>query len=380
MRGENSTFHESLLSELSGQDRETLESPEEQEEFLHTLSTHLEQLSGIEERVQEVAGRTDNEELREKFVTLQKSFNRKMRRFLPLLLVGALDTPDRHHEGAFHDRARASLELSNNGITTEQREAYKPGLSDLTYRLVTPKGYQSLQQILQRAPGNLADRENVIVPPQDEDDIQYSAKNNPDREDAWKMYLGLPQKNNTFGISEFRPDNGTEDKYYYRINDWALRFSRSFKRTGDEAIEDSTFMKANLVPALLRIIDERNGAEDPAEDGSFRSVDDIPWKNTDEPGTAILSDAPAANEFSESNAIGVMGAFKVSKGQDEHGTYISYYDRWDLGRVPLEGKGGFIGKPYEIYDRVYYNPWSKEIVPPDDKLSLEVIKAQQNQP
>ena len=37
------------------------------------------------------------------------------------------------------------------------------------------------------------------------------------REDAWRMYLGLPQEYNTFAISNYRPSKSMENKYYYSI-------------------------------------------------------------------------------------------------------------------------------------------------------------------
>jgi hypothetical protein len=54
-------------------------------------------------------------------------------------------------------------------------------------------------------------------------------------------------------------------------------------------------------------------------------------------------------------SAGVMGNYKISRGVDEKGHFISYYDKWKLDIGP-EKNGGFIGKPFEIYDRIYYNP------------------------
>jgi hypothetical protein len=49
-----------------------------------------------------------------------------------------------------------------------------------------------------------------------------------------------------------------------------------------------------------------------------------------------------------------MGNYTWTKGEDKKGHYIAYYDKWDLD-IPIE-EYGFIGKPFEIYDRIYYNP------------------------
>lgn len=43
----------------------------------------------------------------------------------------------------------------------------------------------------------------------------------------------------------------------------------------------------------------------------------------------------------------VMGNFTIDYGKDERGNYVSYYDKWDIAPIDY-------GKPFEIYDRVYY--------------------------
>jgi hypothetical protein len=50
-----------------------------------------------------------------------------------------------------------------------------------------------------------------------------------------------------------------------------------------------------------------------------------------------------------------MGHFILSKGRDKNGYYVSYYDKWNL-EGSQEGEDGLIGKPFEIYDRIYYDP------------------------
>jgi hypothetical protein len=60
---------------------------------------------------------------------------------------------------------------------------------------------------------------------------------------------------------------------------------------------------------------------------------------------------------------------KYSTGKDNKGEYLSIYDVYDLKSNPLEG---FIGEPYEIYDRLYYNPETKKHIP-EDKFGGESI-------
>ena len=138
----------------------------------------------------------------------------------------------------------------------------------------------------------------------------YSGLDDPYSEDAWRIYLGKPQSENTFKLSSYTPFI-SKDK---NIDYYAL--PNNFK---DELYE----LYNNKVI--------KEGAND---------------------------------EFSFSNTLGenaskarVLGNFTVNKGKDDRGEYISYYDKYDLSpKLPLVGKmelSNFVGKPFEIYDRIY---------------------------
>lgn len=62
-------------------------------------------------------------------------------------------------------------------------------------------------------------------------------------------------------------------------------------------------------------------------------------------------DPKTKNVIYTDNKAGVMGNFTLGQGVDENGKYVSYYDKWDIetpaGMIPF-------GKPYHIYDRMYY--------------------------
>lgn len=138
----------------------------------------------------------------------------------------------------------------------------------------------------------------------------YSGLDDPYSEDAWRIYLGKPQSKNTFKLSPYTPSiNKNKNIVYYAL-------PNNFK---DELYE----LYNNKVI--------KEGAN---------------------------------NEFSFSNTFGenaskarVLGNFTVNKGKDDRGEYISYYDKYDLSpKLPLVGKmeiSNFVGKPFEIYDRIY---------------------------
>lgn len=132
-------------------------------------------------------------------------------------------------------------------------------------------------------------------------------KNGNKRLDAHNLYVGLPQKNNTFGISQYKPSKQKDKNIvYYNLTE-------------------------DLSDMLI------------ANSGSAMNV---------------------GEKFVNSGKEGVMGNYTISKGQDTRGTYMSYYDKWDL-------EPGNYGKPFEIYDRIYYKTYegtNKRMYYTDDEL------------
>lgn len=203
------------------------------------------------------------------------------------------------HEESFEEQvARARSELAQYGITSEQRAAYVPIINFILYNGIHPVGYDR--------EGHNGIGFNNISPFDKmlqllpnlirgrETRFNTIAK----REDAWRFYLGMPQEYDTFGISDYRPAKSTENKYYYKINGFS--------------------------PESL--LDPRVSLDRQIQNG----------------GKLIMQD----DDFN------VMGNFTLGRGSDEKGDYLSYYDRWDLDKIPLERRGIF-GKPFEIYDRQY---------------------------
>lgn len=117
-------------------------------------------------------------------------------------------------------------------------------------------------------------------------------------EDAWALYTGNPQRFKTFEISNQKPTNSkNKDDYYYSLN-------KSY-------------------PELLEFIEKEGAGLKYGES-----------KHVEEPTKLMLRN------------------FKIGKGKDERGDYISYYDNWNLNpsfEFPIPEQG----KPFEIYDRIY---------------------------
>lgn len=138
----------------------------------------------------------------------------------------------------------------------------------------------------------------------------YSGLDDPYSEDAWRIYLGKPQSENTFNVSNYRPSKSKDvNMNYYSL---------------PEAFKEELF---NLY-------------------------------NSKEIKEGVNSEFSFENVFGEnSSRARVLGNFTVNKGKDERGEYISYYDKYDLSpTLPVVGKSevsNYLGKPFEIYDRIY---------------------------
>ena len=178
------------------------------------------------------------------------------------------------------------MQREDPNIISERDGVFVPLFNDLIYQGINPFGYQTGPKIKDFIPNVIFGRELKV----------------PAREDAWRLYLGKPQLNNTFSVSKFSPKGSNET--CYAIND----YFDSFLSYGDPADQ------------IRQIHDDQKR------------------------GRKVIS-----------GDFGVMGGYRIEIDQDEEGKrFIYYYDIWDLN-VPLERDGGFLGKPFTIYDRLYFD-------------------------
>jgi hypothetical protein len=204
---------------------------------------------------------------------------------------------------------RARQELERTGITSEQKAAYRKNISETLYRAFdATEEYDDPSTIateIEKAKRRLKG-ENV------------GDERDPGVNDAWRMYLGMPQEHKTFSISPYTPSikkDGSEP-YYYRINNFWPKFF---------AAEQAP--PAQQIKSLVSDIDESDG-------GRLHLDNDM-----------------------------IMREYEVMRSQDAKGPYIAVYDRWDLSPVVKRSGNNqvmqmekVIGRPFEIYDRLYYDP------------------------
>lgn len=120
------------------------------------------------------------------------------------------------------DHQIAANQLDKVGITSNQRRAYVPGVSDVLQKGVHPFGY----------PDSFGDLFTRMREGNDLNTMEKEVANgglsslhtqgNLRRNDAWRMYLGIPQKNNTFRMAEESepgwPTKANEDRYSLNVD------------------------------------------------------------------------------------------------------------------------------------------------------------------
>lgn len=232
--------------------------------------------------------------------------------------------------------ALAQKQLDLAGITAEQASGYRGKISQTLFNSITPWGYSGHEEEIKTAlkgilTGNVPEYKRMGVP-------DLTGKEKPIRglasmDDAWALYLGLPQKHGTFSISKDKPTIAKDkNKTYYNINNMLDRMiGLDDESTQDMPANDLKQIKAERFKGLLQ--DMENSILD-----------------TTDPS-------------------GLLYHFHLSKGQDERGPYVSYHDTWDLDPNPMEadkriptvlkgllGSDVSIGKPFEVYGRIHYDP------------------------
>ena len=232
-------------------------------------------------------------------------------------------------------------QLKETGITNKQIGATTVG-KNLANNLY-PAGYSTVDNtvidktsktsLLKRV-YNAAIKNKVEMDRFDADDAINYPEDNPyfkgiieqrykDRIDYNNLYFGLPQKYNTKRISKYKPSNSKDNN----------------------SVE---YYTSDLIQQRLNGLLAFNNSE---------------VKRSVQPGD-------------NSNT----GSYTLDSGKDDRGKYYSFYDKWDLspfGTGKDESLG--IGKPIEIYDRLYYKDYgdgnNKRMYYTDKELSqLDINK------
>jgi hypothetical protein len=183
------------------------------------------------------------------------------------------------------------------------------------------KKYRQLSDELKVA-DSVDDREKILtlLPQLEElDNKNVGGIDDPYSEAGWKKYLGLtdPKKDTVFTKSNYRPSDSKEkNAIYYSL-------PKAFEKDLLEVYYTNT-----------------NNGKNKLESTAFNEFE-----------------FPSVFEEGRTRAR-VLGNFKIDEGEDDKGKYVSYYDKYDLSpKLPLLGDTSidFLGKPFEIYNRIYLN-------------------------
>lgn len=147
--------------------------------------------------------------------------------------------------------------------------------------------------------------------------------------DLYRYLAGQPLQNNILSISNVKPTNSKDQNAKYI------------------SINDPDF-KQQVVDNYKRVT--TGGLNKLGKEGLS---DDYTQEQQTGPNTYNIS---AYHQKGGS----ALGHYTVSKGNDEKGDYVSYYDKFNTSY----GSGGLgILKPFEVYGRVYFDPNTNQIIP-----------------
>ncbi len=338
------------------------------------------------------------------------------------VISGIYSGVDLDKQEGFSFKEKAKEELLVKGITSDQEySAYKPGISEMLYEGITPLGYQDesssqkgsfgkdfftflenhgmpntgmLQEFVPNLVLGRENRGDEIEKIKNDSGLDSTEKEKayhekawtssralykiaghsqmPKLDDAWRLYLGMPQEDNTFGISDYQPSRSKDDKYYFKIKGFWDDFESYLKKRNDrdfKEVTDALTKVAKNQQELEELVDKWATTDEEKEAGEYIKKG-LPFSGnglrdyieflSSEPGKKMDVKSEVRNGDKQDD---IMFHYTMSCGQDEKGCYIAYYDKWDLASFFSENivtKG--VGKPFEIYDRLYYDPVTFEPV------------------
>lgn len=195
-----------------------------------------------------------------------------------------------------------------------------------------------------------------------EKDVYYKV---PKRDDAFLLYLWMPQKNNSFGISDYQPSHSQDTmKIYFKPNYWTSDMRQSAL---DDYFESKKYANDTWINKI--ICNERTwvfrSKQKPDNDGisDAKWVTDNPlwdfmmWEWRDEKWHYIfLYDIRDLNPFWK-------GKWASSNKENSEDLLQKILALWhDVDENTEVSSLFWAGHPFEIYDRIYYNPDNKKIV------------------
>jgi len=264
-----------------------------------------------------------------------------------------------------------------NAHTIDRSSAYAKNKSERLFRNITPQGYGDLKTNLERYKrykGDLGrDKEDVLwQSAKDSPTGKPIYYNLPKRDDMFRLYLGLNQEHNSFTPQlDYKPSKAKNpDALYWKPNYWDDEMKQYLLDYSLNPIG----LRDNKLVYDNKIFNERSDVFLPKLESL--EAEGMDWSD------------PQTAEWVADNPL---GDFTVTKGEDDHGKYISIYDKIDFNpfqtgdgsstnaagkalQLYMKSQGYDVdenteaasllgaGKPYEIYDRIYYDDKTGKII------------------
>jgi len=231
------------------------------------------------------------------------------------------------------------------------------------------------------------------------------------RYDAYRFYIGKPQKYDTFSVSKYRPGRASNpDDIYYSINDneHASQMVDRYNETRDQYTDISSRLKItdeqadklkqkyhlyyeddydtkNGVPTTKRntvaeglfyAMDTKKSGQDldiysfleemgdkdlarkfgrGAKDSELTESDLKKLSDYHQLADVLNNYEPKTGSVYHTDPNFIMGKYNLSKGKDPDTgrEYVSYSDLWDITKYDF-------GKKYNVYDRIYLDELKKD--------------------
>jgi hypothetical protein len=205
---------------------------------------------------------------------------------------------------------------------SEDPAAKMTALDERVARTVSPRGYSDdFGQIFNKLGNFISGKEY-------ESDDDY-------RDELWRYSLGGNEPLNNFEESKYRPTGSDDTSKYLSIKNLSKNDPKVLQRLLEMTNNPDS---VNITDRPLELTDINKAY--------FNSSKSYGTKDFDK-----MSDAQLDNVKNMYSNTDVLGNYKVSRGNDDKGSYISIYDKWDLAN-PLANS--YLDRIPEIYDRIYY--------------------------
>jgi hypothetical protein len=258
-------------------------------------------------------------------------------------------------------------QMEKFGITEDQfNVGYLTRMGrDRAKRTVYPFGYDEHDTFFKRASHVLWGKPEEKLETKFYPGLEAGHPDVQTRSDYWNMYLGYPQEFGTLSVSKYAPSiSKDKDALYYSDKVVDQLYKDLYSNIAPDDIEDLKARKPasywiGKAEDLNKEYDkmfkqvyykERGDFTDPRllsmknRIHMMESIADL-MESKSKGKPHIVKEVKSAREHDMRTDL---GDYTEGIGFDNGRPYVSYYDKWNLA-----GPGSIVGKPFEVYNRIY---------------------------